>query len=51
MQYDLVVSTNKGAVRLWQQHGFAIAGTLAGAFRHATLGYVDAYVMFKQLAR
>ena len=50
MQYNLVVSTNTGAVRLWQKHGFAIVGTLPGAFQHATLGYVDAYVMFKQLA-
>ena len=49
MQYNLVVSTNTGAVRLWQKHGFAIVGTLPGAFNHTTLGYVDAYVMFKQL--
>ena len=49
MQYNLVVSTNTGAVRLWQKHGFAIVGTLPGAFNHATLGYVDAFVMFKQL--
>lgn len=51
MQFNLVVSTNERAVRLWQRLGFAIAGTLAGAFRHATLGYVDAYVMYKVLAR
>ncbi len=50
MQYNLVVATNEGAVRLWQRHGFAIAGTLPGAFRHPRLGFVDAYVMFKQLA-
>jgi ribosomal protein S18 acetylase RimI-like enzyme len=49
MQYNLVVSTNEGAVRLWKKHGFHIAGTLSGAFRHARLGYVDAYVMYKQL--
>lgn len=50
MQFNLVVSSNEGAVRLWQKLGFHIAGTLPGAFRHAVLGYVDAYVMFKQLA-
>jgi L-amino acid N-acyltransferase YncA len=49
MQYNLVVSTNEGAVRLWKKHGFQIIGTLPGAFRHARLGYVDAYVMYKQL--
>ena len=49
MQYNLVVATNEGAVRLWQRHGFEIVGTLAGAFHHARLGFVDAYVMYKQL--
>ena len=49
MQFNLVVSTNEGAVRLWQKLGFAIVGTLPGAFRHAQHGYVDAHVMFKHL--
>jgi L-amino acid N-acyltransferase YncA len=50
MQFNFVVSTNAPAVRLWKQLGFEIVGTLPGAFRHATLGYVDAYVMFQKLA-
>ncbi len=49
MQFNLVVSTNVRAVRLWQRLGFAIVGTLPGAFRHARLGLVDALVMFKTL--
>ena len=49
MQYNLVASTNTGAIRLWQRHGFAIVGTLPGAFNHPTHGYVTAYVMYKQL--
>ena len=49
MQYNIVVSTNAPAVHLWQQLGFDIVGTLPGAFRHASLGYVDAYVMFRSL--
>lgn len=49
MQFNLVVATNTGAVRLWQKLGFAIVGTLPGAFRHAQRGYVDAHVMFKSL--
>ena len=49
MQFNLVVATNVVAVRLWQKLGFAIVGTLPGAFRHKTHGYVDAYVMFKSL--
>jgi ribosomal protein S18 acetylase RimI-like enzyme len=50
MQYNLVVSTNSGAVRLWQKHGFAIVGTLPQAFLHPSAGYVDAFVMYKSLA-
>ena len=49
MQYNLVVSTNEGAVRLWKKHGFEIIGTLPSAFNHKDLGYVDAHIMFKQL--
>ncbi len=49
MQFNFVVSTNTVAVRLWQKLGFAIAGTLPGAFAHPRLGYVDAYVMYKTL--
>ena len=50
MQFNLVVSTNEGAVRLWKKHGFAVVGTLPFAFRHQQLGFVDALVMFKDLA-
>jgi len=49
MQYNLVVSTNTGAVRLWQKLGFSIVGTLEKAFRHRDLGLVDAYVMYRWL--
>jgi ribosomal protein S18 acetylase RimI-like enzyme len=49
MQYNLVVSTNEGAVRLWKTHGFEVVGTLPEAFRHPRLGFVDALVMYKQL--
>lgn len=50
MQFNIVVSTNAAAVALWKKHGFTIVGTLPGAFRHETLGYVDALVMFRDLA-
>lgn len=49
MQFNFVVSTNEPAVRLWQQLGFSIVGTLPRAFRHSQLGFVDAYVMFRTL--
>ena len=51
MQFNFVVSTNTPAVKLWQQLGFEIAGTLPRAFRHAELGLVDAYVMYRFLAQ
>jgi L-amino acid N-acyltransferase YncA len=50
MQFNFVVSTNAAAVRVWSNCGFAVAGTLPGAFRHATLGYVDVYVMYRRLS-
>lgn len=50
MQFNLLASTNERAVRLWQRLGFSVVGTLPRAFRHLQLGYVDALVMFKELA-
>lgn len=49
MQFNFVVSTNEGAIRLWQRMGFDIVGRLPGAFRHPTQGFVDALVMFQTL--
>jgi RimJ/RimL family protein N-acetyltransferase len=49
MQFNFVVSTNERAVRLWQRFRFEIAGRLPGAFLHPIKGYVDAYVMYRQL--
>jgi L-amino acid N-acyltransferase YncA len=48
-QFNFVVSTNESAVRLWQELGFSIVGTLPKVFRHSQLGFVDAYVMFRTL--
>lgn len=50
MQFNHVVSTNSRAVALWQSLGFAIVGTLPGAFNHPVHGYVDSYVMFRTLS-
>ena len=49
MQYNFVISTNERAVRLWQSFGFAIVGRLPGAFQHPAQGYVDAYIMYRDL--
>lgn len=49
MQFNLVVSTNSRAVRLWRSLGFAIVGTIPEAFRHPAAGMVDAHVMYRKL--
>jgi ribosomal protein S18 acetylase RimI-like enzyme len=49
MQFNFVVSTNARAVRTWEANGFEIVGRLPQAFHHPTLGYVDAFVMYRQL--
>jgi ribosomal protein S18 acetylase RimI-like enzyme len=49
MQFNLVVSSNERAVRLWQALGFETVGRLPRAFNHPALGDVDALVMFKPL--
>jgi ribosomal protein S18 acetylase RimI-like enzyme len=49
MQFNHVISTNTAAIRLWQDLGFEIVGTLASAFRHPDKGYVDVYVMYRWL--
>src|SRR5437870_6341586 len=47
MQFNFVVSTNESAVKLWQDLGMKIVGTLPGVFRHPQKGDVDVYVMFQ----
>ena len=49
MQFNLVISTNVPAVKLWEKMGFKIVGTLPKVFQHKTLGLVDTYVMHKYL--
>jgi len=49
MQFNFVVSTNQRAVQLWQRFEFQIVGCLPKAFLHPTRGYVDAYIMYREL--
>lgn len=49
MQFNIVVSTNVIAVALWERIGFTILGTIPKAFNHQQLGFVDAYMMYKNL--
>ena len=49
MQFNFVVETNAGALRLWLREGYAEVGRLPGAFHHPRDGYVDALVLYKTL--
>lgn len=49
MQFNFVASSNEGAVRLWLKLGFDTVGRLPNAFKHPSLGYIDALVMYKWL--
>jgi L-amino acid N-acyltransferase YncA len=49
IQFNAVVETNTSAVRLWQSLGFEIVGTVPGAFRSASHGYVGLHVMHLDL--
>lgn len=49
MQFNLVVDTNRSALRLWQGLGFRIIGTVPGAFHHRSSGYIDAHILFASL--
>jgi RimJ/RimL family protein N-acetyltransferase len=49
MQFNLVVKTNTASLRIWDKLDFAIIGTLPEAFRHPSLGLVDAYILYRPL--
>ena len=49
MQFNFVLASNVGAVRLWQQLDFMTLGTIPDAFNHPTAGLVDAHIMYKSL--
>lgn len=51
MQFNLVVCTNTGAIKLYRDLGFVVIGTLPRAFDHPRLGLVDALVMYRWLDR
>ncbi len=49
MQFNFVLASNVGAVRLWHRLGFETVGTIPDAFVHPVQGDVDAYVMYRRL--
>jgi len=49
MQFNFVLSSEERRLKLWQRAGFAVVGTLPKAFRHPSMGLIDAYVMYRNL--
>lgn len=49
MQFNAVVETNERAVALWQSLGFAVVGTVPGAFLHPTNGPTGLHIMHRAL--
>ena len=49
MQFNFVISENRGAIRLWNTFGFEVVGRLPAAFNHPSKGYVDALIMYREI--
>ena len=49
IQFNLVVSSNTGAIALWKKLGFQIIGRIPEGFRHPALGLIDAWIMYRSL--
>ena len=49
MQFNFVLASNAGALRLWQRLGFDVIGTIPDAFRHPALGMVAAHILYKAI--
>lgn len=51
IQFNAVVESNRPAVALWTDLGFAIVGTVPGAFDHPEHGFVGLRVMYLPIAQ
>ena len=49
MQYNYVVETNIGSIKIWERLGFEKIGFVPECFNHKTEGLIGAYVMYKKL--
>ena len=49
MQFNAVVSTNYGAIKLYRRFGFKILATVPGGYKNPDGTYTDTYIMFKEL--
>lgn len=51
MQFNAVAASNVAAVAVYERLGFAVVGTVPGAFEHPSLGRVGLHVMYRPLDR
>lgn len=49
MQFNMVLSQNTRALKLYQKLGFSIAGTIPEAIRNPDNRYQDGYIMYRKL--
>ena len=49
MQFNCVVESNRGAIRLWKKLGFSTVGRIPRGFNHPNQGYIDMLIMYKWL--
>jgi L-amino acid N-acyltransferase YncA len=46
MQFNAVTESNTAAVDLYKRLGFAVIGTVPGAYQHRTLGRIGLHIMY-----
>jgi RimJ/RimL family protein N-acetyltransferase len=51
MQFNMVLSQNISAIRLYQKLGFTIVGTIPRAVRNPDGSYQDGYVLYRELGK
>lgn len=51
LQFNMVVSSNLPAIKVWESHGFKKIGKVPDGFYHYQKGYIDAYIYFRDLTQ
>jgi L-amino acid N-acyltransferase YncA len=49
IQFNAVVATNRGALKLWKKLGFSVVGRIPKAFRNSADTYVDLHILHRFL--
>ncbi len=49
MQFNMVLSQNAGAIKLYERLGFEIVGTIPNAIRNADGSFQDGYTMYRRI--